>query len=167
MGGDDGPMNPYKLGIELYRHALVQHPGPRPEAMARLFELRAVHNDLTFVDNVLDEEFCRRHGLGQDAAECAAAREQFLTALTNGGQPVIRRVEGAAGELELEHVWSGSELQMEQAEETLRSLRALWKAPVRLRTRLENRAVLLTCGADGVTREYGELVADPAGRGKV
>jgi stage V sporulation protein R len=135
--------------------------------MARLFELRAVHNDLTFVDNVLDEEFCRRHGLGQDAAECAAAREQFLTALTNGGQPVIRRVEGAAGELELEHVWSGSELQMEQAEETLRSLRALWKAPVRLRTRLENRAVLLTCGADGVTREYGELVADPAGRGKV
>jgi hypothetical protein len=30
--------------------------------------------------------------------------------------------------------------------------------PVRLRTRLENRAVLLTGTADGVVREYGEVL---------
>jgi stage V sporulation protein R len=162
MGGDDGPMNPYKLGLELYRHALDGQAGARAESMARLFDLRAVHNDLTFVDTVLDEEFCRRHGMGQDGEECAAAREQLLTALTNGGQPVIRRAEGASGELELVHIWSGSELQMEQAEGTLRNLRALWQGPVRLQSRLENRAVLLTCGPDGVTREYGEIVADPS-----
>jgi stage V sporulation protein R len=163
MGGDDGPMNPYKLGIELYRHVLAADAATGSQGLARLFEIRAVHNDLTFVDTFLDEDFCRAHGMGEDATECAAAREQLLTALTNGGQPVIRRVDGAAGELELEHVWSGSELQMEQAEETLRHLRALWQGTVRLHSRLENRAVLLTCGPDGVTREYGELVADPSG----
>jgi stage V sporulation protein R len=159
MGGDDGPMNPYKLGLELYRHLLgrpeIAGPG---RGLERLFEARAVHNDLTFVDNVLDEDFCLAHGLGRDAAECAGVRENLLASLTNGGQPVVRVLDSAGVELELEHVWSGAELQLDQAEETLRNLRALWSGPVRLRTRFENRAVLVSCTADGVTREYGEVL---------
>ena len=163
MGGDDGPMNPYKLGLELYRHLLAAGPAGsagasgRGRGLDRLFEARAVHNDLTFVDSVLDEDFCRSRGLGQDAAECAAVRESLLASLTNGGQPVVRVVD-SSGDLELEHIWSGSELQLDQAEETLRNLHALWRRPVRLRTRLENRAVLLTGTGDGVVREYGEVL---------
>ncbi len=161
MGGDDGPMNPYKLGIELYRHVLQRHGGAAGGGLGKLFEVRAVHNDLTFVDNFLDEDFCRDHGLGSTPSECAAARESLLAQLTNGGQPVLRRVDGGGRELELMHVWSGAELQMDQAEETLRNLYRLWQAPVRLATRLENRALLLTCGPAGVTREYGDVVAGP------
>lgn len=159
MGGDDGPMNPYKLGLELYRHLLGDEGGVgRGRGLARLFEARTVHNDLTFVDNVLDEAFCLSHGLAKDSAECAAVRESLLASLTNGGQPVVRVVDSAGDELELEHVWSGAELQLDQAEETLRNLHALWSGPVRLRTRLENRAVLVSCTGDGVVREYGEVL---------
>ena len=157
MGGDDGPMNPYKLGLELYRHLLAAGGG-RDRGLDKLFEARAVHNDLTFVDSVLDEDFCRDHGLGRDSAECATVRESLLASLTNGGQPVVRVLDATGKDLELDHVWSGSELQLDQAEETLRNLHALWGGPVRLRTRLENRAVLLSCTADGVVREYGEVL---------
>ena len=155
MGGDEGPMNPYKLGIELFRH-LLQRSGGERAGLPALFDARAVHDDLTFVDALLDEDFARAHGLAATPGEFEAAREQLLASLTNGGQPVIRMRPGPAEELELEHVWSGSELRLDHAEETLRNIEALWRRPLWLRTRLENRAVLLTCSGGVVTRELGE-----------
>jgi len=159
MGGSDGPMNPYKLGLELYRH--LEQRGGRDQAagLAAAFEARAVHNDLTFVDEVLDEDFARLHGMGGTASEFAVAKESLLASLTNGGQPVLRRLPGDGPELELQHVWSGAELQLEQAEETLRNLAQLWGGPVRLHTRLENRALLLSCTSSGISREHGEVLA--------
>ncbi|HTE05734.1 MAG TPA: SpoVR family protein, partial [Planctomycetota bacterium] len=53
MGGDDGPMNPYKLGLELYRHIECGADDPAT-GLARVFDARAVHDDLTFVDAFLD-----------------------------------------------------------------------------------------------------------------
>ncbi len=160
MGGTDGPMNPYKLGLELYRH--LERCGGRDETagLAAAFEARAVHNDLTFVDEVLDEDFARVHRLGDTTAEFAAAKEALLASLTNAGQPVLRRLPGDGPELELQHVWSGSELQLEQAEDTLRNLGALWGGTVRLHTRVENRELLLTCAASVVTREHGEVLGE-------
>ncbi len=154
MGGSDGPMNPYKLGLELFRHVHARSGG----SLHAVFDARAVHDDLTFVDAFADEDFCRVHGLGSTSDEIAAAREGLLAALTNGGQPVIRRLPAGGRELELEHVWSGQELQLDQAEETLRNLCALWQGPVRLHTRLDNRALLLSAGPAGVTREFGEAL---------
>jgi stage V sporulation protein R len=162
MGGDEGPMNPYKLGLELFLHELEKGGGVRGGGLQRVFDMRAIHNDLTFIDNALDEDFCRAHGMGATTEECEAARESLLASLTNGGQPVIRRVAGEGPDLELEHVWSGSELQMEQAEETLRNLQCMWRGPVRLHSRLENRKVLMTCLESGVTREYGEVLDETA-----
>jgi stage V sporulation protein R len=164
MGGDQGPMNPYKLGLELYRHVLEQSGGARGGGTRALFEARAVHNDLTFVDNFLDPEFCLEHGMAATPEEAAAAREALLGSLTNGGQPVIRRLDGDGSDLELQHVWCGNELQMDEAEQTLRYLQELWQGPVRLHTRLENRAVLLSCVDGKLTREYGDALAGgPAG----
>lgn len=158
MGGDDGPMNPYKMGIELFGSIHRAHGGGEA-GMAKLFEVRAIHNDLTFVDNFLDDEFCRTHRLGGTPEECAVAREQLLGSLTNGGQPVIRMLGVVNGELELEHCWSGQELQMEAAEETLKNLGALWCGPVRLHSRLDNRALLMSCVGGEVSREYGDLLS--------
>ena len=161
MGGDDGPMNPYKLGLELFRHLHDLAGGDRGGGLAAVLEARAVHNDLTFFDACANTEFCRTHGLGTNDEEIAAARESTLASLTNGGQPVLRRLPGEGPDLELEHVWSGAELQLDQAEETLRNLQGLWQGTVRLHTRLEGRALLLTCGSSGVTREYGDLLEKP------
>ncbi len=162
MGGDDGPMNPYKLGLELYRHV---ERGAGADGLARLFEIRAIHDDLTFVDSVFDAEFADRHGMATTHAEFAAAKEALLASLTNGGQPVLRRIETDGAELELQHVWSGAELQLEHAEETLRNLQQLWRGTVRLHTRLENRALLLTCSGSGIAREHGEVFEAGSGRG--
>ena len=92
------------------------------------------------------------HGLGETPDERAEGRENLLASLTNGGQPVIRRLPSEPGELELEHCWSGQELQMQSAEETLRNVAALWRGPTRLRTRLEGRARAhhLRCGRRAV-----------------
>ena len=47
-----GQLNPYKLGIELYRHA---------EAIGQdIFQLRRVHNDVSLVHKLVDEEFAER-----------------------------------------------------------------------------------------------------------
>ncbi len=158
MGGDDGPMNPYKLGLELFRRIEADHGG----AMQPLLDARAIHNDLTFVETHFDDAFAARHGFGAGEDERARARQSLLASLANGGQPVIRRLDAGAGALDLEHVWSGSELQLDQAEETLRHLAALWHGTVRLRTRLDNRAMLLTCFGVELTREFGEPLSDPA-----
>ena len=152
MGGD-GPMNPYKLGLELYLSLLERSDGD----LAPLFEARAIHNDVTFVENFLDPAFCAAHGLAGDEQEYWQVREETLAMLTNGGQPVIRLIEGDGPDLEMVHCWSGNELQLDQAEETLRCLHALWRGPVRLYTRSDDRALLLSCTGDGpVEREYGD-----------
>ena len=49
---------------------------------------------------------------------------------------------------------------MDAAEETLRNIAALWQRPVRLHTRLDNRALLMSCVDGEVGREYGELLGD-------
>jgi len=149
MGGDDGPMNPYKLGMELFRHIAAE------QGQEKIFEVRTVHNDLTFIDNFLDEEFALAQGLGTTGEEFDMAREQLMAQLTNGGQPVIRRVESDDGELILEHCWSGTELQVQAAEATLRNLEKLWAAPVRLYTCLDAKPLLLSCIGGEVTREQG------------
>ncbi len=157
MGGDDGPMNPYKMGIELFGHVHRTHGGGE-QGLSKLYEVRAIHNDLTFVDNFLDDEFCLAHRLGQDAESCAEAREQLLAQLTNGGQPVIRMLSTDGPELELEQCWSGAELQMDAAEQTLKNLAALWRGPVRLHTQLDQRGLLLSCVEGELSREHGELL---------
>lgn len=164
MGGDDGPKNPYKLGIELFRWIAEGHgatPGDDRDPLQQAFDARRTHNDATFVDRFLDEPFCRAHGLGDSTEACAEARAATVASLVNAGQPVIERVSDVDDdELELAHVWSGSELQVDQAEECLRHLHALWGRPVRLRTRLDGRATLLgiTSSDGAIERETGEVV---------
>lgn len=158
LGGSDGPMNPYKLGIELFHHLAARHGGVDHGGLAAAFEARAIHNDLTFVDSVLDEDFAMSRRMLDDPRGFPALKEGLLTQLTHGGQPVIRLAEGTGvdGELELEHCWSGAELELSQAGETLAALAKLWQGTVRLRTRVDGRALLLSCVDGELSRELGE-----------
>ncbi|MFT5584767.1 MAG: stage V sporulation protein R [Cognaticolwellia sp.] len=79
-----GQLNPYKLGLELFRHIedrwnKGQHgrdwynaEDPRERAAwdkgtmggrAKIFEVRKTHNDITFIDEFLDASFVEEHGL--------------------------------------------------------------------------------------------------------
>ena len=178
-----GRLNPYKLGIELFRDIEFRWNTGRfgreweeCDDMAershwdrklglgrrKIFEVRRVHNDLTFLDEFLTEEFCRRQKLfvfGLDrqreawvvrSREFARVKEALLFQLSNGGTPVIEIVDANyrnRAELLLLHRHYGVDLRLDWAREVLRSLASIWRRPVYLETIVEGRPRRL--GYDG------------------
>src|SRR5690606_6865520 len=168
MATSPGRLNPYKLGIELWRDIEEwwdrgRH-GPEWEdcddfatkkdwdtgAMAgrdKIFQVRRLYNDVTFIDEFLTPEFVRRHGLftyefdsrrGQyivSDRDFLQVKEKLLFMLTNFGQPSIELTEANyrnRGELLLRHRYEGIPLKIDQARETLENIHHLWKRPVYL-----------------------------------
>jgi len=187
-----GVLNPYKLGLELFRDIEERWNagrfGPEYEecrdltakrewdknlglGLEEVFHVRKVHNDVTFVDTYLTEEFCREHRLFSfqyDAKkeEYQVASREFeeikrhlLFSLTNSGKPFVH-VEDAnfdnRGELLLAHRHEGIDLHLPYARSTIENLHRFWKRPVRLRTVVDGTGRLLTF--DG--REHSEEAAD-------
>jgi stage V sporulation protein R len=125
----------------------------------KIFEVRRVHNDLTFIDNFLTLEFCREHklfsfGYNDDAEQYEIESREFpnikqrlLFGLTNRGRPRIAVRDGNyrnRGELFLEHQFTGVELQTDYARETLANLQRLWGRPVHIETVLEDAKTTLS-----------------------
>ena len=140
-----GQINPYKLGTELFRHAHAQERD--------VFMLRGMHNDVSFIDDVVDEEFAIRNQLfvyqrnsrsgRNEVAErdWRSIKQELLRSLTWGGVPQIELIgdRGAEGELTLLHHHDGRDLKLDEAGELLRQLATLWKRPVHLLTMEENQ----------------------------
>ena len=94
----------------------------------KIFEVRRIHNDLTFIDEFLTLDFCREHKLFSfgynadtehyeiESREFPKIKQRLLFNLTNIGRPIIYVADGNyknRGELFLEHEYSGVELQAE------------------------------------------------------
>lgn len=180
LGTRPGVVNPYKLGLELFRDIEERWNkgrfGPEWEncesfeerskwdkhlgrGREKIFEVRRIHNDVTFIDSFLTEEFCREQKLfvyrlnprsGKYeivSREFKKVKEQLLTGLTNLGQPVIYVVDGNhanRGELYLWHKWTGIDLQLDYAEATLRNIQKFWKRPVHIETKVEGKGQLIS-----------------------
>lgn len=165
-----GRLNPYKLGIELFRDIedrwnkgrfgkdydecedLVAKRAWNTEAglgRQKIFEVRRIHNDLTFIDEFLTLDFCREHKLFSfgynaesnayeiESREFPKIKQRLLFSLTNRGRPAIAVRDANyknRGELFLEHQYTGVELQLDYARDTLASLHTLWKRPVHIET---------------------------------
>src|SRR5438309_496229 len=163
-------LNPYKLGIELLRD--VEHRwntgkfGKEYEecddldtrrnwdkqlglGRRKIFEVRRVHNDITFIDTFLTEDFCREHKMfayafqdqaGQyaiESREFAKVKQRLLFSLTNFGKPWIYVVDGNyrnRGELLLYHHHHGIDLRQDWAFDTLANIQFIWSRPVHVRT---------------------------------
>jgi stage V sporulation protein R len=136
-----GQLNPYRLGLRLLRYA--------EERGKDLFLLRRIHNDVTLIDELMDEEFVMRcFGIPRGAEDVAreqgldwqAFKAKLLGDLAWGGLPRIELVGvDASGVLQLEHRHDGRDLQLSTASETMRNLERLWRAPVTLETQVEER----------------------------
>ena len=139
-----GQLNPYKLGIELWRHA--------EERGLDLFRLRRVHNDASFLDELADEEFAEKSSLfvyGKNSRtgrtevverDWKVVKEKLLQEFSWAGLPRIELVEDdheGRGELVLQHHHDGRDLELAAAGETLKTLAQLWKKPVHLYTQEE------------------------------
>jgi stage V sporulation protein R len=188
LAGSRTRLNPYKLGVELYRdiedrwnrgafgeefdrcdnfrakHDWDQQLGKGRE---KIFEVRRIHNDLTFIDEFLTLDFCRQHklfsfGFNEDSGyyeiesrEFEKVKQRLLFNLTNIGRPIIYVKDGNyknRGELFLEHRYSGVELQNNYAQDTLANLYKLWKRPVHIETVLEDASIVLSFDGHEHTR---------------
>jgi stage V sporulation protein R len=175
-----GQLNPYKLGYELYcdieRRWDTGRFGKEYEecddivrranwnratgaGREKIFQVRAIYNDMTFVDEFLTEEFCREHKLFTYALnerngryEIAdrgfqAVKEKLLFQLTNMGQPYITVVDANydnRGELYLKHRCDGVELRIDYARATLEALFKIWSRPVHVQTVVGDAACVLS-----------------------
>ncbi len=156
-----GQLNPYKIGIELFR--LAERRGED------VFQLRRVHNDVSLVHKLVDEGFaeeylrgvCAPHAPdGGESLDWRAIKAWLLQQLSWGGLPQIELHavdSGGQGELVLVHHYDGRDLQMGRARETLLNLEALWKRPVHLFTILEKQGRRISAEGGEVTlREASE-----------
>jgi stage V sporulation protein R len=174
-----GRLNPYKLGVELYRHIEERWDkgqfGKEWEdcddleakknwnlrlglGRKKIFEVRALYNDVTFIDEFLTAEFVREHKLFSfgwsnrnerfeiESREFKAVKDKLLFQLTNGGNPFMY-VEDAnfdnRGELLLRHDHQGLDLRQDYAKEVMRSVLRVWKRPVNVTTVAEGKPVML------------------------
>lgn len=174
-----GRLNPYKLGLELYRdiedrwnkgqfgkeweecESESQRRAWNQElglGRQKVFEVRKLYNDITFLDEFLTEDFCARQKMfafapnartGQSeitTREFKKVKDTLLLQLTNFGQPLIEVVDANyknRGELLLVHRFDGRELKSDYATKTLKNLHNLWGRPVNIETRLNDTTVVL------------------------
>jgi stage V sporulation protein R len=179
MATSGGRLNPYKLGVELYRDVeerwnrgmfgkdweecddvqAKNHWDLRLGlGFKKILQVRALYNDVTFLDEFLTPEFARRHklfsfGYNQrneryeiESREFKQVKDKLLFQLTNFGNPFIY-VEDAnfenRGELLLRHDHQGIDLRVDYAREVMAALVRVWKRPVCVLTKAEDKAVML------------------------
>jgi stage V sporulation protein R len=187
-------LNPYKLGIELFRDIedrwnrgafgkeyddcddhRTRHEWNTDAGLGRekIFEVRRIHNDLTFIDEFLTLDFVReqklfKFGYNQgteyyeiESREFPKVKRQLLASLTNLGRPIIAVRDGNyknRGELYLTHTYTGVELQLDYAKDTLTNMQRLWKRPVHLETVLEDTRTMMSYDGAEHQIEKGEPI---------
>ena len=180
-----GQLNPYKLGIELLRH--IEHRWDTGKfgleylntedqekrrtwntnaglGKQKLFEVRKVHNDITFMQEYLDEDFCHEHKMFIydydkrtnkyviSSRKFSDIKNRLLKQLTNFGQPIIKVVDANfsnRSELLLEHMHDGTDLDQPKTIETLKNLYQIWKRPVHILTKIESASKRMSFGDKG------------------
>ncbi len=169
-----GQLNPYRLGVELLRHIeerwdrgrfgkeYMEIDDPKLRAnwnkesglgMKKLFEVRSFHNDITFIDEFLDEDFCHRSKMflydynGRTGKYVITNRnfkdikKIILKQLTNIGHPIIKVIDANfknRGELLLKHFHDGDDLKQDYLQECIKNLYKIWTRPVHIETLVEN-----------------------------
>lgn len=171
----NGRLNPYKLGIELFRNIeerwnkgrfgkefeecdnMVEKKSWDKNlglGKEKIFEVRKLYNDLTFIDTFLTEEFCRESKMFTfdynkqnnnyqiTSTDFKKIKGKLLSQLSNSGRPMLSVVNGNyqnRSELYLKHQYEGFELKIDWLKEVLKNLHKIWTRPVYVETIYEER----------------------------
>ncbi len=183
-----GGYNPYKVGIELFRDIEDRWNKGRfgrdwevcddvreknnwnkktDLGREKIFEIRKIYNDVTFIDEFLTEDFCVRNKMfvyklnketnrfEVNTKDFKAIKAQLLFQLANFGQPIIK-IEDAnfenRGELLLRHVHEGLDLQPNYMDATMKNIFLLWKRPVNMITMMDNEPQLFRFDGNDYTK---------------
>ena len=190
-------LNPYKLGIELLRDIEFRWNtgrfGPewencddldekrawnKPTGLGRekIFEVRKIHNDITFIDTFLTPEFCIENKMFSfnyqdqtknyvvESREFEKVKQRLLSSLTNFGKPWIYVLNGNhrnRGELLLRHGYNGVELNKTEARDTLVNLFFVWGRPVHIESVIDDKPTLVSFDGTEHTQQIIGAENDP------
>lgn len=195
-----GRLNPYKMGIELFRdierrwntgrygpaydacedmtrrREWGKDRAPREPVVGRgspgrekIFQVRALYNDVNFLDEFLTPEFVEDQKLYQYRFDPNTGKmvvvnrdfdkikQQLLFMLTNHAQPYIYVLDGNyrnRGELYLAHQHTGADLDVKYAVQTLKELHRVWRRPVHLHARIDDDQLLFTFDGEQSTQQH-------------
>jgi stage V sporulation protein R len=180
VAAQPGGLNPYKLGLELFRDIEDRWNkgkfGPEWEqcddaakkyswdkqlglGLRKIFEVRKVCSDVTFIDEFLTPEFVERQKLFSyaysrqaqefvvESRDFKTLKEKLLFSLANCGHPYVYVEDGNyknRGELYLVHRHEGTQLRLDHARDTLENIVKLWQRPAHLETVVDKRRRVLT-----------------------
>jgi stage V sporulation protein R len=189
-----GRLNPYKLGVELLRDIEDRWNRGRfgkeyeecesieqrrawdkklGQGREKIFEVRRIHNDVTFIDEFLTSEFVDRYKLYHYRMDPSTGRmvvvnrdfdkikRQMLFMLTNHARPYIYVVDANyanRGELYLAHKHIGVDVDIRYAMECLKNVHRIWGRPVHLQARIDDDMTLFS--HDGETPKRQKIKDD-------
>jgi len=163
-----GQLNPYYLGYKIYEDIERRWNEPsqdekkkfrRPgqEGRDKIFEVRELENDVSFLRNYLTEELCEEldlfvFELVEDEEwtitekRWERVRDQLVSNMTNFGFPYLQVEDGDYNgnrELYLKHRYEGTELDIRYGRKALEHVYALWGRPVHLETVIDDESTVL------------------------
>jgi len=163
-----GQLNPYYLGYKIFEDIEKRWNNPseedkerfgRPgnEGRDKIFEVRELDNDVSFLRNYLTEELCEELDLFVfelvDDEEWtitekrwAKVRDQLVSNMTNFGFPYLQVENGDHNgnrELYLKHRYEGTELDLRYGRKALEHVYTLWGRPVHLETVIDEETTVL------------------------
>ncbi|WP_394219976.1 SpoVR family protein [Halobacillus trueperi] len=170
-------LNPYYLGLKIFEDIEDRYDNPTDEMIKhgvepgsgreKMFEVREIESDQSFIRNYLTKELARREDLylfqkqGQKYKitdkDHEAVRDQLVTMRVNGGFPYITVQDGdyvKGGELYLKHHYEDVELDVGYLEKTLPYVYQLWGRNVHIETKVEGRDVVFSYGGKKVQKKY-------------
>lgn len=151
-----GGLNPYYIGFRMFQDI------ERRYGRDKIFEVRAIERDASFIRRYLTKELCEELNLFQyskrsfdyiieevsDEEGWKSIRDNLAFTSGLGSIPYIRVLDLNTRDftLTLEHVYDGRELELTYAKETLKYVQQLWGYKVRLITKTkENKEFYINC----------------------
>ena len=174
-----GSLNPYHVGMKVWEDierrwsepAREDEQAPKPKkksAKQKLFEVREVERDSSFLRRYLTEELVRELNLFEyqsrgnekvvtrvaDEESWQAIKDTLIQNVGTGTIPVIKVADSDFNNsrgLLLKHYHDGRDLQLEYGEKTLQYVRQLWGREVAMETTLNDKKSLLCFSNDKLT----------------
>jgi len=168
-----GQLNPYYLGYKIYEDIERRWNEPSKEeqekfgrrgneGLEKIFEVRELENDVSFLRNYLTEDLCEELDLFVfelveeeewtiTEKRWQKVRDQLVANMTNFGFPYLQVEDGDYNgnrELYLKHCYEGIELDLRYARKALEHVQTLWGRPVHLETIIDEESTVLHYNGD-------------------
>ncbi len=170
-------INPYYLGVKMFEDIEERYNNPSEEmkrfgvkegsGMEKIFEVREIESDISFMRNYLTKELVDREDLYLFQKQghqykvvdknWEEVRDQLILSRLNGGFPYLTVDNGdylRNGELYIRHNYEGVELDLKYLEKTLPYIFTLWGRDVHIETTMESKPCLFSCNGTKVVKKF-------------